>query len=172
MVLPLQRYLFLAVAVIGIVFISYSMSVIRSAIRNGSNAHISRSPPVYSEEEHSVIVARTLLNNTMSKRSKPHLREEKTVAQPIVCFSVQFQALGTSGEEFCILRGSCVLLPVVRLRKLQRGVESLEPQDNSSLDSLNQQAVSSEAAQAPRGYRCQVLSQFRPLCVERSFRHS
>ena len=127
MVLPLQRYLFLAVAVIGFVFVSYSLSMIRTAVRNGKYAHINRSPPVHSREEDSLIMVRTLLNDTRSRSSKPHLREEKPVIQPNVCFSILIQALGTSREAFCILRGSCVLLSLVRFRKLQRRVESLEP---------------------------------------------
>lgn len=127
MVLPLQRYLFLAVAVIGFVFISYSLSMIRSAVQNGKYAHINRSPPVHSREEDSLIVVRTLLNDTRGRSSKPHLREEKPVIQSNVCFSILIQALGTSREALCILRGSCVLLSLVCFRKLQRRVESLEP---------------------------------------------
>ena len=86
MAYPFQSYILVAVAVLGVAFISYSMSMIRTVVRNGSHARISRSPPVHSEEQSSPIIVRTVVNDTLHKSGKPHLREEKPVIMATVCF--------------------------------------------------------------------------------------
>ena len=91
MVIQIQSFILLAVVVLGIAFLSYSASVIRSATRIGKQAHINRNPPVYSEEQESSIVVRTFLNESTHKMTKPHLRKEQSKILSTVIFYLLFK---------------------------------------------------------------------------------